>query len=60
VAGGDLRRLHDRLYRLETALEDARADLADAGRNADYRAAYDHVVDAAHDLVGLVIEPARQ
>ncbi len=56
----DLRRVHDRLYRLETALEDVRADLGDRPGSAAYRAAFEHLAEAAGDLVGVVVEPVRQ
>jgi hypothetical protein len=59
VATGDLARLHDRLYRLEAAVEDVRVDLATATGAAAYRQAYEHVMDAVGDLVGTVIEPVR-
>ncbi len=59
VALSDLRRLHDRLYRLEAAVDDVRADLAESNRSADYRRAYEHLIDAAADLVGTVVEPVR-
>ena len=55
----DLARLHDRLYRLEAAVDDVRSDLAANGRAAAYRQAYEHLMDAAGDLVGTVIEPLR-
>jgi hypothetical protein len=59
VSALDLSRLHDRLYRLEAAVEDVRADLADASTPADYRRAVDHLLDASDDLVGTVVEPVR-
>jgi hypothetical protein len=60
VAESDLATLHDRLYRLESALEDVDADL---GRNPGIRAykdAFEHLCDPARDLVGVAIEPVRQ
>jgi hypothetical protein len=59
VAQRDLDRLYDRLYALEAAVDDVAADLA-GGRPtaAACRAALDHVVDAARDLAGFVVEPA--
>jgi hypothetical protein len=52
--------VHDRLYRLESALEDVDADLAaNAGPKA-YREAFDHLYESAKDLVGVVVEPVRQ
>ena len=59
VSLADLARLHDRLYRLEAAVEDVRSDLAVSGSSAAYRQAYEHLMDAAGDLVGTVIEPLR-
>lgn len=55
----DLARLHDRLYRLEAAVDDVRSDLAASGSATAYRRAYEHLMDAAGDLVGTVIEPLR-
>jgi hypothetical protein len=51
--------LHDRLYRLEAAVEDVRADLAAGDGAVDYRQAYDHLMDAVVDLAGTVVEPVR-
>ena len=59
MSATDLVRLHDRLYRLEAAVDDVRADLATARTGAAYRQAYEHLMDAAGDLVGTVIEPVR-
>ena len=56
----DLRKLHDRIYRLESAVEDVQADLEGKPSAAAYRAAFDHLFDAAGDLVGIVIEPVRE
>ncbi len=56
----DLRRVHDRLYRLETAVEDVEADLGDRPSAQAYRAAFEHLYEAAKDLVGVVVEPVRQ
>jgi len=53
----DIARLHDRLYRLEAAVDDVTADLAAAHGAAAYRHAYEHLMDAVGDLVGTVIEP---
>jgi hypothetical protein len=67
VARSDLDRLHDRLYALESAFDDAASDLADvrpAGRRrldpvaAAYARALAHVREAADDLRGFVVEPA--
>ena len=60
VSVSDLDRLHDRLYRLEAAVEDVTADLATSGTPAAYRQAFDHLMDAAADLAGTVIEPVRR
>ncbi len=60
VAEDDLRRLHDRLYRLESALQDIESDLAGSPGPRAYREALEHLTEAAHDLVGLVVEPVRQ
>ena len=60
VAEEDLRRLHDRLYRLEAAVEDVTSDLCDDARPAAYRRAYEHLLDAAVDLAGMVVVPARE
>lgn len=60
MADADLSRLHDRLYRLEAAVADVTADLAEAGARPDYRGAFEHLSDAAGDLVGILIEPVRQ
>ena len=56
----DLRRVHDRLYRLETAVEDVEGDLDDRSGSQAYRAAFEHLYEAAKDLVGVVVEPVRQ
>jgi hypothetical protein len=57
VSVGDIARLHDRLYRLEAAVDDVTGDLAAAQGAAAYRQAYEHLMDAVGDLVGTVIEP---
>ncbi len=59
VSLADLGRLHDRLYRLEAAVEDVRADLGESSGEVDYRRAVEHLMDAAADLVGTVVEPVR-
>ncbi len=59
VSLSDLARLHDRLYRLEAAVDDVRADLTESRGDDDYRRAYEHLMDAAGDLVGTVVEPVR-
>ncbi|HEY5110630.1 MAG TPA: hypothetical protein VII96_13565 [Acidimicrobiales bacterium] len=56
----DLGRLHDRLYRLEAAVDDVTADLAVTTTSAAYRQAYEHLMDAVGDLVGTVVEPVRR
>ena len=69
VAQADLDMLHDRLYVLEAALEDVRVDLTGAGRPMPdrvprtspakpYAEALAHLMEAAGDLRGLVVEPA--
>lgn len=60
MSAADLGRLHDRLYRLEAAVQDVRADLAASRSAAAYRQAFDHLMDAAADLEGTVIEPVRR
>jgi hypothetical protein len=60
VAESELAKLHDRLYRLETAIEDVDADLARASGAKAYKEAFDHLCDAARDLVGMVVEPVRE
>ncbi len=59
VTEAELRRLHDRLYQLETALEDIEADLAEDESPEALRTALAHLVDPARDLVDVVIEPMR-
>ena len=59
MSAADIARLHDRLYRLEAAVDDVTADLAADSGVAGYRQAYEHLMDAAADLVGTVIEPVR-
>lgn len=59
VAETELARVHDRLYRLETAIEDVDADLARDARPYSYREALEHLLEAARDLVGMVVEPVR-
>jgi len=59
VSVADLARLRDRLYRLEAAVDDVRSDLVANRGAAAYRQAYEHLMDAAGDLVGTVIEPLR-
>ncbi len=59
VGVADLARLHDRLYRLEAAVEDVTSDIADDPGPQTWRAAVDHLLDAASDLVGVTIEPVR-
>jgi len=60
VSAADLGRLHDRLYRLEAAVQDVRADLAASRSAAASRQAYEHLMDAATYLEGTVIEPVRR
>jgi hypothetical protein len=60
VSEEELRNVHDRLYRMEAAVEDVQSDLAGSPDAAAYRAAVAHLLDAAQDLVGLVVESVRQ
>jgi hypothetical protein len=60
VSTADLDRLHDRIYRLEAAVEDVTGDLAGADGPDAYRGAFAHLMDAVADLVGTVIEPVRR
>jgi F0F1-type ATP synthase beta subunit len=60
VSEADLRLLHDRLYRLESAVEDVHADLGGKPSARAYRDALEHLLDAAQDLVGVVVEPVRE
>ena len=60
VSEEELERLHDRLYRLESAVADVTGDLDRATGAKAYREAFDHLYDSAKDLVGLVIEPVRE
>ena len=60
VLVADINRLHDRLYRLEAAVDDVTADLAATTTSADYRQAYTHLMDAVGDLIGTVVEPVRR
>lgn len=57
VESADLARLHDRLYALEAALDDVTGDLAESTTGAAYRRAFEHLVAAATDLRGVVVEP---
>jgi len=56
VDQGQLDRLHDRLYALESALDDVEADLAGRPQQRDYRAALRHLSAAAGDLRGFLVE----
>ncbi len=58
VSQAQLDRLHDRLYTLESALDDVDVDLAGRARESDYKAALGHLYAAAGDLRGFVVEPA--
>jgi hypothetical protein len=60
VSEEELRRVHDRLYRLESAVEDVQSDLGGSPGAREYRSAVEHLLDAALDLVGVVVEPVRQ
>ena len=59
VVVADVNRLHDRLDRLEAAVDDVTADLAATTNSAAYRQAYIHLMDAVGDLIGTVVEPVR-
>jgi hypothetical protein len=60
VAEAELQRLHDRLYRLEAAMEDVDADLAGHSSASAYRQAFEHLYEAAEDVAGVVIEPVTE
>ncbi len=60
IAETDLRLLHDRLYRLEAAVEDVASDLAGKAGAGAYREAFEHLLEAAEDLVGTMVEPVRE
>jgi len=60
VSEEDLRRVRDRLYRLESAIEDVESDLGESPRAQSYRAAFEHLYEVAKDLVGVAIDPVRQ
>jgi hypothetical protein len=60
VSEADLMRVRDRLYRLESAIEDVESDLGESTRSQSYREAFEHLYEAAKDLAGVVIEPVRQ
>ena len=53
-------KVRDRLYRLESAIEDVESDLEESTRSQSYREAFEHLYEAAKDLAGVVIEPVRQ
>jgi len=52
--------VRDRLYRLESAIEDVESDLGESPRAQSYRAAFEHLYEVAKDLVGVAIDPVRQ
>ena len=56
----ELQRLHDRLYRLEAAIEDVDGDLSGRPSAQAYRKALEHLYEAAKDVAGVVIEPATE
>lgn len=58
VTEAELQRLHDRLYRLEAAMEDVDADLSGRPGARAYRQAFQHLYEAAKDVAGVVVEPA--
>jgi len=53
-------KVRDRLYRLESAIEDVESDLEESTRAQSYREAFEHLYEAAKDLASVVIEPVRQ
>lgn len=59
VSETELRRVHDRLYQLEAALEDVEGDLVETDDPDRYRRAFDHLYRAVLDLAGMVVEPIR-
>jgi hypothetical protein len=60
VTEAELQRLHDRLYRLEAAIEDVDGDLSGRPSAQAYRKAFEHLYEAARDVAGMVIEPATE
>jgi hypothetical protein len=54
---GQLQDLHDRIYTVEAALDDVKADLARNRSAAAYRAALDHLVTACAGLRDFTFEP---
>ncbi|HEX3840442.1 MAG TPA: hypothetical protein VHU85_06605 [Acidimicrobiales bacterium] len=60
VTENELHKLHDRLYRLEAAVEDVDADLAGTKSAKAYQLAFEHLYEAARDLTGVVVEPVRE
>jgi hypothetical protein len=50
ITRAELAELHDKLYALEAAVEDADADLAAARTLAEVRAAADHLLESARPL----------
>jgi hypothetical protein len=57
ITRAELAELHDKLYALEAAVEDARADLADARTVAEVRAAAEHLLEAAVPLAQTRVLP---
>jgi hypothetical protein len=57
VATNDLERVRDRLYVLESALDDVEADLRGAAPVEEYRRAFQHLYAAAAQLRGSAPEP---
>lgn len=55
MARGELEDLKDKLYVLETAIEDVEHDLAESDAPADVRAALDWLLTAARPLTGRVL-----
>lgn len=57
ITRAELAELHDKLYALEAAVEDVRADLADARTVADLRAVAEHLLEAAVPLAEARVLP---
>lgn len=57
VSKRELDALRDRIYVLEAAVEDVRADLTESHDLQDYADAYVHLLEGALNVVGARIEP---
>jgi hypothetical protein len=60
VRKSELDRLHDRVYELESALDDVAMDLADARSATAVSNALDHLVEVASRLRNFVIDPVTE